>query len=131
MEMNDMTAQNWCPRWSPSLPIVLSRPTKANVVQTRRSVYGKGWQTHVTRPRVHSLTSGKCLRDGRGMQWNLHGCVLVRGEGEYGVSDTHVSSLIARKKAAERIRDKGRDPKLRSADLLLLVTMWNCTKQTQ
>ena len=35
----------------------------------------------------------------------------VSGGGEDGVIDTHVSWLIAQEKAAERIRDKARDPK--------------------
>ena len=51
------------------------------------------------------------------VKWNLHGCVLV--EGEDGVLDTHVSSHC-KKEAAERTRDKARDPKLRNADLQVL-----------
>ena len=51
---------------------------------------------------------------------------------EDDVIDTHVSSLIAGKKAAERIRDISRDPKLRNADLLLLTSQrLNCAKQME
>ena len=45
---------------------------------------------------------------------------MLVGRGEDDVIDIHVSSLIARKKAAERIRDKARDPKMRNADLVVL-----------
>ena len=53
------------------------------------------------------------------MQWNLYGNVLV-GRGEDDVIDIHVSNPIARKKSAESVRDKARDPKLRNTDLLVL-----------
>ena len=71
----------------------------------------------VTRPRAHSLTRGKWLCN-RGIQWNMHGNGLV-GEGEDDTIDIFVRSLVVRKKAAESIRDKAGDPKLRNVDLLV------------
>ena len=58
---------------------------------------------------------GKCLCN-RGMQRNLHGCMLAGGD---GVINIHVISHIARRKL-QSIRDIARDPKLRNADLLVL-----------